>query len=177
MSEVIDFHEANFVSLPDQSNVYGLVHLNVGDLNKLVVATVRAQILCLEYQRDTVRPLLSPINFTYIPGSYIHDVSIIKGCLIFCAADAEVISIDAFVRKPNSVIIGVTLVKVCKGRHIVWTPGRYYGVVYSLQRDSDPKEFYFNLYGLHSIPSAPFNWDKIAGKTSSSHCIYIAFLD
>jgi hypothetical protein len=60
--------------------------------------------------------------------------------LIFCAADAEVISIDAFVRKPNSVIIGVTLVK----------------------RDSDPKEFYFNLYGLHSIPSAPFNWDKIA---------------
>ena len=38
------------------------------------------------------------------------------------------------------------------------------GIVYSLQRDSDPKEFYFNLYGLHSIPSAPFNWDKIAGK-------------
>ena len=28
-------------------------------------------------------------------------------------ADAEVISIDAFVKKPNGVIIGVTLVKVC----------------------------------------------------------------
>ena len=69
MSDVIDFHEANFVSLPDQSNVYGLVHLKVGEMNKLVVATVRAQILCLEYQREAVRPLLSPINFTYIPGS------------------------------------------------------------------------------------------------------------
>ena len=69
MSDVIDFQEANFVSLPDQSNVYGLVHIGVGDLNKLVVATLRAQILCLAYQRDTVRPLLSPINFTYIPGS------------------------------------------------------------------------------------------------------------
>ena len=70
MSDKVDFHEANFVSLPDQSNVYGLAQVKVGDFNKLVVATVRAQILCLEYQRDTVRPLLSPINFTYIPGSY-----------------------------------------------------------------------------------------------------------
>ena len=32
---------------------------------------------------------------------------------IFVLADAEVISIDAFVKKPNGVIIGVTLVKVC----------------------------------------------------------------
>ena len=29
------------------------------------------------------------------------------------AADAEVISIDAVVREPNGVIVGVTLVKVC----------------------------------------------------------------
>lgn len=32
---------------------------------------------------------------------------------VFCAADAEVISIDAVVREPNGVIVGVTLVKVC----------------------------------------------------------------
>lgn len=71
MGDAIDFHEANFISLPDssQSNVYGLVHLNIGDQNKLVVATVRAQIFCFEYQKDSVRPLLSPINFTYIPGT------------------------------------------------------------------------------------------------------------
>lgn len=68
MSDVVDFNEANFMSLPEQSNVYGLVHLNIGGYNKLVVATVRAQILCFEYQKDSVRPLLSPINFTYIPG-------------------------------------------------------------------------------------------------------------
>lgn len=67
--DAIDFHEANFVPLPEQSNVYGLVHLDIGGQNKLVVATVRAQILCFEYQKDPVRPLLSPINFTYIPGT------------------------------------------------------------------------------------------------------------
>ena len=35
-------------------------------------------------------------------------------------ADAEVISIDAFVKKPNGVIIGVTLVKVCTMRYSVY---------------------------------------------------------
>ena len=71
MDDAIDFHEVNFVSLPEQgqSNVYGLVHLSLGGQNKLVVATVRGQIFCFEYQRDSVRPLLSPISFTYIPGS------------------------------------------------------------------------------------------------------------
>ena len=29
-----------------------------------------------------------------------------------CAADAEVVSIDAFIKEPNGVIIGVTLIKV-----------------------------------------------------------------
>ena len=32
------------------------------------------------------------------------------------------------------------------------------------QKGSDPKEIYFNLYGLHCPPSAPFHWDKVAGK-------------
>ena len=70
--EVIDFHEANFMSLRDhgQSNVYGLAHFAIGGQNKLVVATVRAQIFCLEYQKDSVRPKLTPINFTYIPGGF-----------------------------------------------------------------------------------------------------------
>ena len=35
-------------------------------------------------------------------------------------ADAEVISIDAFVKKPNGVIIGVTLVKVCTSVVVTW---------------------------------------------------------
>ena len=69
MSDIIDFHEANFVSLPDQSNVYGLVHLNIAEHNVIIVATIRAQILCFEYLKDSIRPSVSPINFTYIPGS------------------------------------------------------------------------------------------------------------
>ena len=56
-------------------------------------------------------------------------------------ADAEVISIDAFVREPNGLIVGVTLVKT----------------------NSEPKEVYFNLYGVHCDPTSPFSWDKIAG--------------
>ena len=69
-NDAIDFHEANFVSLRDhgQSNIYSLVHLNIAGHSKLVVATLRAQIFCLEYQKDSLRPLLTPINFTYIPG-------------------------------------------------------------------------------------------------------------
>ena len=64
----IDFHEAQFVSLPGQSNIYGLLSLKMEGTHKLVVATVRGQIFCLEYQRGALRPPLLPINFTYIPG-------------------------------------------------------------------------------------------------------------
>ena len=56
------------------------------------------------------------------------------------AADAEVISIDACVREPNGIIVGVTLIK-----------------------NSEPKEIFFNLYGVKCDPEAPFSWDKVAG--------------
>lgn len=32
--------------------------------------------------------------------------------------------------------------------------------------DSDPKEVYFNLYGIHCDPSTPLQWEKIAGSLS-----------
>ena len=41
------------------------------------------------------------------------------------------------------------------------------------QRDSDPKEFYFNVYGLQCVPSDPFNWDKIAGTFTHASNSYI----
>lgn len=120
--KAIDLHEANFVSFREhgQSNVYGLTWLEIAGQNRLVVATVRAQIFCLEYQRDTVWPSLTPINFTYIPGrpsTSTHSLLTLIHSLSFYLfsnfpADAEVISIDAFVKKPNGVIFGVTLVKV-----------------------------------------------------------------
>ena len=58
-------------------------------------------------------------------------------------ADAEVISIDALVKEPKGVVIGVTLVKT----------------------DSEPKAFYLNLYGVHCDSTAPFKWENIAGTS------------
>ena len=62
------FHEAQFVSLPGQSNIYGLLSLCIGGLNQLVVATLRREIFHVEFHKDSLRPSHTPINFTYIPG-------------------------------------------------------------------------------------------------------------
>ena len=63
-------HEAHFVPLREQSNVYGLLNLHIDGLNKLVVATFRGQIFCLEFHKPSIQrpPSLQPISFTYIPG-------------------------------------------------------------------------------------------------------------
>jgi len=50
-----------------------------------------------------------------------------------------------FVKEPKGLIFGVTLVK----------------------RDSEPKEIFFNLYGIHCDPSEPFQWEKIAGEKAT----------
>ena len=34
------------------------------------------------------------------------------------------------------------------------------------QRDSDPKEIFLNLYGIHCDPNAFFQWEKIAGAST-----------
>ena len=59
------------------------------------------------------------------------------------------ISIDACVREPSGLIVGVTLVKT----------------------NSEQKEVYFNLYGVHCDPTAPFSWDKIAGASTHMQCV------
>ena len=67
----IKLHEANFVAFPGQrqSNIYGLSSLRLGGSNKLLVATLRGQIFCLEFHKNPLRPpLFYPINFSYIPG-------------------------------------------------------------------------------------------------------------
>lgn len=77
------FHEAHFVPLREQSNVYGLLSLHMFDgLNKLVVATFRGQIYCLEFHKPSIQrpPSFQPISFTYIPGMYEMTVNI----KIFC---------------------------------------------------------------------------------------------
>lgn len=69
-SPQILFNEAQFVPLQSQSNIYGLVVLCVSGSCKLVVATLRGVIYCLDYHKPSIQrpPSLSPINFNYIPG-------------------------------------------------------------------------------------------------------------
>ena len=41
------------------------------------------------------------------------------------------------------------------------------------QTDSDPKEVYFNLYGIHCDPSSSFQWERVAGKCVN-RCMYLS---
>ena len=63
-------HEAHFVPLRAQSNIYSVVPLRLDGKNKMVVATIRGEISCLEFHSPSAqRPhSFTPINFTYIPG-------------------------------------------------------------------------------------------------------------
>lgn len=71
-SPEILFHESQFVPLQRQSNIYGLLDLCVNGSNKLVVATLRGEIFCLEYHKPSIQrpPSLTPISFNYIPGKH-----------------------------------------------------------------------------------------------------------
>lgn len=66
--EVI-LHELNFLSLPSQSNVYGMVNIHYKGSNKLLVATLRGEIFKLEFEKRSLRPSLKPVTFSYIPGT------------------------------------------------------------------------------------------------------------
>ncbi|XP_070570250.1 KICSTOR complex protein kaptin-like [Ptychodera flava] len=94
----IDLSEAHFYNLPSQSNVYGLTSITFPDgSNKILVASLRGKIVCVEYQneRGVFRPSVKEVHFTYIPG------------------DAEIISIDAFSRSGSGtgLVVGITFIK------------------------------------------------------------------
>ncbi len=63
-------HEAHFMSLRNPSNIYGLLHLCMDGSNKLVVATLRGEVYCLEFHDPLMQrpPLFKSITFSYIPG-------------------------------------------------------------------------------------------------------------
>ena len=65
-----------------------------------------------ETQLDPFSPLSTSHTSPVANGVLLEETMIFSDFFHFLA-DAEVISIDAFVKKPNGVIIGVTLVKVC----------------------------------------------------------------
>ena len=66
----LHLHEAHFVPLRAQSNAYCLSPLHLEGRNKLVVATIRGEISCLEFHSPSAQrpPVFTPVNFTYIPG-------------------------------------------------------------------------------------------------------------
>ena len=67
-SEESLLHELNFLSLPSQSNVYGMVDIQYEGSTRLLVATLRGEIFKLEFEKHALRPSLRPITFSYIPG-------------------------------------------------------------------------------------------------------------
>ncbi|XP_013407661.1 KICSTOR complex protein kaptin [Lingula anatina] len=90
--------EAHFCSLQSQSNVYGLAKFSTPcGRNKLLAASLRGQIICMEYQTVTgkLKPLPREVQFTYIPG------------------DAEIVAIDAFSKtgKDKGVVIAIAFIK------------------------------------------------------------------
>lgn len=66
----LKLHEAHFVPLREQSNVYCVVPLSLEGRKKVLVATIRGEISCLEFHNPAAQrpPSFTPINFTYIPG-------------------------------------------------------------------------------------------------------------
>lgn len=100
LSSAHSFHELNFFPLASQSNTYSLVSINVGGVNKLLVATVSGEIYRLELDQKTLKSSWKQITFSYIP------------------AGVEIISLDAFVIDPNGVVVGVTLIKPSKPKDV-----------------------------------------------------------
>lgn len=71
----IILHEAHFIPLRNQSNIYGLLDLCIDGSNKLVVTTLRGEVHCLEFHDPLVQrpPSFKPITFSYIPGGGAYD--------------------------------------------------------------------------------------------------------
>ena len=71
-------HEAYYLPLPlrSPSNIYSLLHLCLGDANKLVVTTLRGEVYCLEFHDPLTQrhPSFKSITFSYLPGSilFVH---------------------------------------------------------------------------------------------------------
>ena len=118
----VSLHELSFLSLPSQSNVYSMAAVSYQGSNKLLIATLRGEIFKLEYEKRSLRPSFRTVPFSYIPGSkiladyqnfsYSLNFCNIIILSVICTADAELISIDAFVSPPHGPVVGVTLIKV-----------------------------------------------------------------
>ncbi|XP_062503224.1 KICSTOR complex protein kaptin-like [Corticium candelabrum] len=116
----VQLYESHFVSLPSQTNVYNYTSFELGDGNhKVLVGSLQGKVTCFEYQAQ--QPIATDLPFSYIP------------------TDAEIVAIDAFVRPPNGVLVGITLIK----------------------QDGMDRMQFLNVYGSHTDPKECFDWTRL----------------
>jgi len=89
--------DAHFFSLPSgQGSVYCLTEIQTAGVPLLLVASLHRAVHSLQYVKDLagqIIPTAKPIQFTYIPSG------------------AEIISLDAFKKPSQNVVIGITITK------------------------------------------------------------------
>ncbi|KAF5288484.1 hypothetical protein FQA39_LY15413 [Lamprigera yunnana] len=103
------FQNAHYFSLSSQGNIYTLTTLPlVNNSNKLLVASLRSEVICFEYTEnssDVLIPCTKEVSFTYLPNG------------------AEIISLDAFNKSEdtNDFVIGITIIKNSTDLHTLET--------------------------------------------------------
>jgi hypothetical protein len=112
--------ESHFVPLPSQTNVYNYTSFELGDgSRKVLVGSLQGKVTCFEYHSE--QPIVTDVAFSYIP------------------TDAEIVAIDAFVRPPNGVLVGITLIK----------------------QEGMSRMQFLNVYGSHTDPRDSFDWARL----------------
>jgi len=115
-----NLQNAHYFPLSSQGNIYTLTTLRLAnDTNKLLVASLRREVIYFEYQENAAGiliPTTKEISFTYLPSG------------------AEIISMDAFNKSEtnNDFVIGITIIKNSNDLHALET----YLNIYSGWEDS-----------------------------------------
>ena len=65
----LTFDEASFTALPSQTNIYGMSKIeSENNCNKVLLASLRGSVVCVEYPDQSLQPRAREVPFTYIPG-------------------------------------------------------------------------------------------------------------
>lgn len=70
-----ELFESHYFHLPSQGNIYTMTDLQMAnDLCKLLVASLKRDIFCIEYQESPVGliPTAKEVSFTYIPSKLVR---------------------------------------------------------------------------------------------------------
>ncbi|XP_077993085.1 KICSTOR complex protein kaptin-like [Glandiceps talaboti] len=166
-SSLCELIEAHFYCLPSQSNLYGLTSITFPDSqNKILVASLRGKIVCVEYQKErgVFRPSAKEVHFTYIPG------------------DAEIIGIDAFSRSSptNGLVVGITFIKDAGNNptqflniYSPWEPGSEYNLE-SIAQGCFNMELDFIPYHLyHTDIFCNGSWETVFLVSGSDQQVHV----